>query len=179
MKLTLKTTFSLLASLVLATSAATVADVSGAIQNITNQFTALDGAINAFPSEGGSVNDILALYAQTVNLAAAVDAGTNAIAATPQPFSEKDSTTLLDGVVGFQPQLQDALNQFVVKRPVLQAIFPCIIIIFWQSWFNLNGGHGRFANSLINAIQPDLVDPATAVKQSLDASFTAVLAAYS
>jgi len=175
-----QTVFAVLASLVTATFASTVADVLADISTIASQTSTLDKAITAFPATGGSLLNALAIHTDSTNLVTSINKGTTDVNGVPKPVSEADGASILSAVQGFEPSILDSLTQIVIKKPAFQNLpLGGIPALVKQDLINLNASTFAFEAALIASAPADLVPTATSVKAAVDAAFASAIAAYS
>ncbi|KAJ3856849.1 hydrophobic surface binding protein [Lentinula lateritia] len=155
-----------------------VGTVEQDITNIASQVTALNSAIEAFPTTGGSLLSALAIHAQATALASALATAATDVAATP-PFSDADGTTILSAVDGFEPTIVDALVGIVAKKPAFDALpLGGVSALVAQDLATLSTDTKDFENGLIANTPPDLLAQATPITSTIDAALATASAAY-
>ncbi|KAE9410062.1 hydrophobic surface binding protein [Gymnopus androsaceus JB14] len=155
-----------------------VPTVESDIANIASQVTALDSAINAFPTAGGSLLSALVIHEQATSLAAALATAATDVAATA-PFSETDGATILGAVEAFEPTILDALAGIVAKLPAFEALplggVPALVA---ADLATLQADTKDFENGLIADTPADLLAQATPITSAIDAALSSASAAY-
>ncbi|KAJ3926776.1 MAG: hydrophobic surface binding protein [Lentinula lateritia] len=155
-----------------------VGTVEQDITNIASQVTALNSAIEAFPTTGGSLLSALAIHAQATGLASALATAATDVAATT-PFSDADGTTIITAVEGFEPTIVDALVGIVAKKPAFDALpLGGVSALVAQDLAILSTDTKDFENGLIANTPPDLLAQATPITSTIDAALATASAAY-
>ncbi|KAJ3757567.1 hydrophobic surface binding protein [Lentinula raphanica] len=155
-----------------------VGTVEDDIASIASQVTALDSAIQAFPTSGGSLVSALAIHAQATGLASALATAASDVAATA-PFSDADATTILSAVEGFEPAILDALTEIVEKKPGFDSLpLGGVSALVKQDLAELSTNTKDFENALIADTPADLLAEATPITSSVDAALATAAAAY-
>ncbi|KAJ3891511.1 hydrophobic surface binding protein A-domain-containing protein [Lentinula edodes] len=155
-----------------------VATVENDIANVASQVTALDSAINAFPTAGGSLVSALAIHDLATSLASALAAAATDVAATT-PFSDADAAAILELVEGFEPRILDALNGIVTKKPGFDSLpLGDVSALVAQDLATLATDTKAFENGLIADTPADLLAQATPITSAIDAALATASAAY-
>ncbi|KAJ3741468.1 hydrophobic surface binding protein [Lentinula detonsa] len=155
-----------------------VGTVEQDITNIASQVTALDSAINAFPTAGGSLLSALAIHAEATGLASALGTAATDVAATA-PFSDADATTILASVEAFEPTILDALTGIVAKKPAFDALpLGGVSALVAEDLVTLSTNTKDFENALIADTPANLLAQATPITSTIDAALATASAAY-
>ncbi|KAF8157223.1 hydrophobic surface binding protein [Crassisporium funariophilum] len=156
----------------------TVDQVKADIADISAKVTALNDKITAFPLTGGTLANALGIHNSAVALVTTLQTATTDVTNTG-PVDVTDGTVILDSVQAFEPTIQHALTEIVVKKPAFQALpiggLPALIL---QDLNNLKTGTVAFSNALIAAAPPSLVAEATSLRDGIVAGFDTAIAAY-
>ncbi|KAE9403029.1 hypothetical protein BT96DRAFT_917813 [Gymnopus androsaceus JB14] len=169
--------FAILFALV-AACIATVAQVEADISSIASQVTALDSAINAFPTAGGSLLSALAIHEQATALASALATAATDVTATP-PLDEADGETILSAVEGFEPTIINALAGIVAKKPAFDALpLGGVSALVKEDLATLQTDTKAFENGLVADSPADLVPAAASLTSAVDAALATAAAAY-
>ncbi|KAK1221195.1 hypothetical protein PQX77_016009 [Marasmius sp. AFHP31] len=169
-----------LASLVLATpfKRATVDQVKADIAQISTQVKALDSSIKAFPDNGGSLGQALAIHKTATQLVGTLNQGTKDVNDVSPP-SEYDSQDILNSVEAFVPDITSALQAVVKKKPAFQKLaIGGIVKLVKQDLASLGSATKSFEDALISKAPNDLKSKAQETANKVNKAFADAQAAY-
>ncbi|KAJ8073983.1 hypothetical protein AAF712_007995 [Marasmius tenuissimus] len=169
-----------LASLALATpfKRTTVDQVKADIAQISTQVGALDSSIKAFPDNGGSLGQALAIHKTATQLVSTLNQGTKDVNDVSPP-SESDSETILTSVEAFVPTIKSALQAVVNKKPAFQKLaIGGIVKLVKQDLASLGSASKSFEDALINKAPNTLKSKAQETANTVNKAFADAQAAY-
>ncbi|KAF8879781.1 hydrophobic surface binding protein A-domain-containing protein [Gymnopilus junonius] len=178
MKLT--STFVVIASVVTLVVASTASDVIADIKLITSGATALDNAVNAFPTTGGTLQGALTIHTDAQSLSTTiVKATTDAKNVSPKPFSASDASTVIKALQALEPVVTDVLKGVVVKKAALSALPIGGVVALVKQDLNLLSADTTALAAAVDAVMPaDQVPAVTKIKNDVAAAFASAIAAY-
>ncbi|GLB38907.1 hypothetical protein LshimejAT787_0600690 [Lyophyllum shimeji] len=172
--------FFLLASVVVAGFAASVANVKSDIGQTLTFVKALDDAINKIPSNGATLSQGIAIQSNLIKAENALDKGTTDVKATP-PFDADASKDILAAFKTIVPTNVHLLKNVVAKKASIVRIpFPGIAGLVRDALKKLQASSDAFQNVLIESYHSeDDKNEARGIKGELDAAFGDAVRAYS
>uniref|UniRef100_A0A8H7XS85 Antigenic cell wall galactomannoprotein n=1 Tax=Psilocybe cubensis TaxID=181762 RepID=A0A8H7XS85_PSICU len=154
----------------------TVPQVLADINVVSTRVTSLDNAITAFPLTGGSLVAALGIHTSAGTVITSLKAATGNATG---PVDEIDGNSILNAVQAFEPTIQHALAEIVVKKPAFVALpvggLPLLIL---QDLRFLKGNTTEFSSALIENAPESLIPAATALQNGILESFDTAISAY-
>ncbi|KAH9478056.1 hypothetical protein JR316_0010293 [Psilocybe cubensis] len=163
----------------------TVPQVLADINVVSTRVTSLDNAITAFPLTGGSLVAALGIHTSAGTVITSLKAATGNATG---PVDEIDGNSILNAVQAFEPTIQHALAEIVVKKPAFVVSMtedklialpvgglPLLIL---QDLRFLKGNTTEFSSALIENAPESLIPAATALQNGILESFDTAISAY-
>jgi len=168
-----------LASLLIPSFAATVADVKTDIATISTDLTNLDNTIKAFANPGGTLAQALAIHTSSMTLNNAVTKTTSDTNTVPAPISETDGRALLDLLEALEPKIDAALTDLSSRHAAFVALpLGGVPALVKSDLATLNTSTTALEAALIAKAPADLLTESNALKTRINAAFAAAIAVF-
>ncbi|KAG6898448.1 hypothetical protein C0993_006810 [Termitomyces sp. T159_Od127] len=173
----LKSLFVFAFSPVLLFAQTTPAQIESDINVLVAALAAAIVAIDAFPIEGGTLDEAIAIHTADTGVNDGLVTVTNDITTASCPLSDTDASAILTLVEAQGPNIQQALMDAVAREPGLAAVGAVPIIR--DDLTTLQASSDAMGAALVDCVSSNLASRAQAFQSAVDAAFAPAVAAFS